>query len=148
MSSSLHDFDGKAKSFKGSLDTDAGTGSLTVDASSLTTELGPRDSKMHSFCLESSSNPKIELDVTSIGGDLAGLQSGAGAGSISLNGTLTIRGYYDDVSIPTEYSWEGDELTLKGKLRMSWKTYGVPDPSIVISKLDPSMKVKFKVKMK
>ncbi len=147
LSSSLHDFDGKAKSFKGSLDTDSGTGSLTIDASSLTTDLGPRDSKMHSFCLESGSFSSISFDLTSIGGDLVGLQSGAGAGKITLNGNLTIRDMVLEVAIPAEYAFEGEDLVLRGKHRMRWTTFGVPDPSIVISKLDPSMKVKFKIKM-
>lgn len=148
MSSSLHDFEGKAKSFKGSLDAAAGTGTLTIDATSLTTELGPRDKKMHEFCLESGSYPEISFEVTSIGGDLAGLQSGAGAGKVTLNGNLTIRGMYVEESISADYSFDNGELTLRGSLRTSWKTFGVPDPSIIISKLDPSMKIKFKLKMK
>jgi len=147
LSSTLHDFDGQAKSFSGSLDTDAGTGSLTIDATSLTTDLGPRDSKMHSFCLESGTYSTISFELTSIGGDAAGLQSGAGAGKISLNGNLTIRDMVLEVEIPTEYSFEGAALTLKGKLGMSWKTFEVPDPSILISKLAPDMKIKFKLRM-
>lgn len=148
MSSSLHDFEGKAKSFEGTLDTDAGTGKMTIDATSLTTDLGPRDSKMHKSCLESGTYGTISFEVTSIEGDLAGLQSGAGAGKVTLKGNLTIRGMYVEESISTDYSFDGGTLTLRGGLRMSWKTFGVPDPSIVISKLDPSMKVKFKIKMK
>ena len=148
MSSTLHDFDGKAKSFKGTLDTDAGTGNLTVDATSLTTDLGKRDKKMHSFCLESATYGEITFEVTSITGDLAGLQSGAGTGQVTLNGNLTIRGMYVEAAIATDYAFEEGELSLRGSHRMSWKTFSVPDPSIIISKLDPSMKVKFKLKAK
>jgi polyisoprenoid-binding protein YceI len=148
MSSSLHDFQGKVDSFTGTLDGDAGTGALSIDATSLTTELGPRDTKMHEFCLESSKFSTISFDVKSITGDLAGLQSGSGSGKIVLNGNLTIRDMYVEENIETDYSFEDGVLTLRGSLRTSWKDLGVPDPSIIISKLDPSMKVKFKLKLK
>ncbi len=148
MKTNIHGFEGKAKDFKGSLDTDAGTGSLTIDASSLTTDNDGRDKKMHSFCLESGQYSEITFEVKSITGDLAGLQSGAGTGRVNLKGNLTIRGMYLEVSIPTDYSFEGEELTLKGSHRMSWTSYSVPDPSIpLIGKLDPGIKVKFKIKM-
>ena len=78
----------------------------------------------------------------------AGLQSGAGTGKVTLNGNLTIRGMYIEESISADYSFDTGQLTLRGSLRTSWKTFGVPDPSIIISKLDPSMKIKFKLKMK
>jgi polyisoprenoid-binding protein YceI len=146
MSATLHDIDGSAKSFKGSLDTDAGTGSLTIDATSLTTDLGPRDSKMHDFCLESGTFGEMSFEVTSITGDLAGLQSGQGSGKVTLKGNLTIRDMVLEVAIPADYAFEGEELSLRGSHKMSWKTFGVPDPSILLSKLAPSMKIKFKLK--
>lgn len=144
---SLHEFEGRAQSFSGSLDTDAGTGSMTIQASSLTTSLGPRDSKMHDFCLESATYGTVSFSVSSIGGDTAGLQSGEGSGTITLNGTLTIRSVGQPVGISTNYSFDGGALRLKGSHAMRWGDYGVPDPSIIISKLYPDMSVRFNVNL-
>jgi polyisoprenoid-binding protein YceI len=146
---SLHDFDGSAKAFTGTLDTTAGTGSMTIQASSLTTNFGPRDSKLHEFCLESTSYATMSFSVSSISGDTAGLQSGAGAGTITLNGTLTIRGIGKSVSVSTNYSFEEGALRLKGSHAMRWGDYGVPDPSISFPpvKLYPDMTVGFDVKL-
>ncbi len=144
---SLHEFDGVAQNFSGTLDTVAGTGSMTVQAASLTTKLGPRDSKMHNFCLESSTYGTITFQVSSIGGDTAGLQSGQGSGSVTLNGTLTIRSVPQAVSISANYTHSEGALRLKGAHAMKWGDYGVPDPSILISKLYPDMTVRFNVNM-
>ena len=66
---SLHGIEGTAKSFSGSLDTETGTGKLSVSTANMTTHLGPRDTKMHEYCLETDKYPTI-LAVSSIdGGD-------------------------------------------------------------------------------
>lgn len=144
---SLHEFEGKAKSFSGNLDTVAGTGSMTIQATSLTTSLGPRDTKMHSFCLESDSYTTITFDVSSVGGDTAGLQSGEGSGTITLNGTLNIRDVGQSVAITTKYDHADGALRLSGSHAMQWTDYSVPDPSIIISKLYPDMTVRFNLNL-
>jgi hypothetical protein len=140
---SLHAIKGEAKRFSGHLDTATLTGGLTVEATSLTTGLSVRDSKMHEFCLQSGSIPTITFEVTSISGDSAGLQSGTGKGTVTLNGKLFIRSRSKSVAIRTSYSFSGGKLHLKGKHPMKWADYGVPDPSIVISTLLPDMSVQF-----
>jgi hypothetical protein len=144
---SLHEFDGQAKSFSGSLDTAAGTGSLTVRASSLTTNFGARDSKMHESCLESGTYTTIKFAVSSIGGDAAGLQSGEGSGTVTLKGTLSIRSISHSVAITTNYTYNEGALRLQGNYPMKWGDYGVPDPSIFVSKLYPDMTVGFNVNL-
>ena len=144
---SLHGIEGKAKTFSGSLDTDAGTGQLVVNTASMTTDLGPRDTKMHEFCLESAKYPKITFSVTSIDGGDA-LKSGEGSGSVTLKGTLTIRAVSKPAAIKTSYSFGADGLSLKGRHDFKWSDFGVPDPSIFISTLYPDMNVQFDVKAK
>ena len=77
LPASLHTVDGEAEGFVGTLDTDTLRGSLTVDAASLTTGLGPRDSRMTWYCLEAPRFAAIQLDVTAIDGAVAELRSGA-----------------------------------------------------------------------
>ncbi len=144
---SLHGIDGTAKTFSGTLDTDAGTGQLDVNTASMTTHLGPRDTKMHEFCLESDKYPKITFAVSSIDGGDA-LKSGEGSGKVTLKGTLTIRDVSKPVSVQADYSFGADGLSLKGRYDFKWTDFKVPDPSIIISRLYPEMNVQFNLKAK
>jgi polyisoprenoid-binding protein YceI len=141
--STLHEFEGQALGFAGQLDTQARTGSFTVDAGSLTTGLGPRDSRMLSWCLEAPRFPAITFVVTGIAGGLRELASGAGSGSLSLTGTLTIRDVTRDVVVPATFAWEGDKLRIKGRHEMKWTDWNLPDPSTVLSTVSPDMAVVF-----
>ena len=144
---SLHKIEGTAKTFTASLDTDALTGSLVVQTKSMTTHLGPRDSKMQSFCLESDKYGTIAFKATSIEGDTAALKAGSGSGSVKLKGTLTIRDTTKNVTIPATYSATNGSVSMSGSYAFKWTDYNVPDPSIFISTLYPDMSVKFNVSM-
>ena len=139
---SLHGIEGTAKSFGGTLDSASLTGSLVVKTASMTTDLGPRDKKMHEFCLESVTFPAITFDVKSIEGGEA-LQNGEGAGQVTLVGSLTIRDVSKSVRIAADYAFVDTGLKLTGRYDFKWTDYGVPDPSIIISKLYPEMNVQF-----
>jgi polyisoprenoid-binding protein YceI len=145
---SLHGIDGTAKQFSGSFDSDAGTGSLVVQTKSMTTNLGPRDTKMHEFCLESEKFPTIEFAVTGMGGGVDALKAKAKKGKLTLNGTLKIRDSKKPISVSTSFVTVGDDLTLQGQFDFSWQDYNVPDPSIFISTLYPDMSVKFSLRLK
>ena len=144
---SLHGIDGTAKSFSGSLDTEAGTGKLSVSTANMTTHLGPRDTKMHEFCLETDKYPTITYAVSSIDGGDA-LNAGQGAGTVTLKGTLTIRDVSKPVAIKTSYSFGDNGLSLSGRHDFKWTDFNVPDPSIIISRLYPEMNVQFKLQAK
>ena len=143
---SLHGIEGKAKTFSGTLDTDALTGSLVVNTASMTTSLGPRDSKMHNFCLESDKFPKITFSVSGIEGGEA-LSSGSGTGTVTLVGTLSIRDVSLPVRVAADYTFSGKSLNLKGRYDFKWTDFKVPDPSIFISTLYPEMNVQFSLGM-
>ena len=145
---SLHGIEGTAKSFSTSLDTDALKGSLVVQTKSMTTALGPRDTKMHEFCLESDKFSTITFSVNSIEGGIEGLKTGAGTGSVVLKGSLKIRDTSKNVSIPATYSFTDSGLALSGKHAFKWTDFNVPDPSIFISTLYPDMSVEFNVNLK
>jgi polyisoprenoid-binding protein YceI len=146
-SASLHEIDGVVKTFSGTFDSDAGTGELKVQAASLTTNLGPRDSKMHSFCLESSNFPGIAFKVTGVeGGEV--MNSGAKKGRVKLKGDLTIRDVTKSVVVSSSFTRVGDDLQLNGKYAFKWGDYNVADPSIIISTLYPDMSVGFRLVLK
>lgn len=145
LPASLHTVEGQALAFAGKLDTERLTGTLTVDPTALTTGLGPRDSRMVGHCLEAAEYPTIQLVVTRIEGAVAGLRSGAGAGAVTLTGTLTIRDVERPVAIPATYAWEGDNLRMKGRHDMKWSDWNIPDPSTLLSKAGSELTVSFDV---
>ncbi len=140
--SSLGDFEGVAP-FTGHLDTTALKGELTIAANSLTTANGPRDTRMEAYCLESARFTMITFRVTTITGDSAALKSGVGSGTISLTGPLTIRDVTKTVSVPASFTYDGTTLRLNGRYDLKWADYGVPDPGVLISTLNPDMYVSF-----
>jgi polyisoprenoid-binding protein YceI len=148
MVASLHAIKGTAKSFSSSLDTDALKGSLVVQTKAMTTHLGPRDTKMHEFCLESEKFSTITFSVNSIDGGIEGLTTGEGTGKVNLYGSLKVRDVTKSMSIPATYSFAGDTLTLTGEHAFKWTDFNVPDPSIFISTLYPDVTVKFSVNLK
>lgn len=145
LPASLHVVEGRALVFDGKLDTDALTGALTIDASALTTGLGPRDSRMTWHCLEVARFPTIALVVTGIDGAVDGLRAGAGSGAVTLEGTLTIRDVTRPVAILAAYAWEGDALRLRGRHALAWGDWSIPDPSTLLSTVSPELTVTFDV---
>lgn len=141
----LHEFDGRAGQFTGTFDPVAGRGRLVVVASSLSTGLGPRDSRMLYYALDAVQFPAIELKVERVGGEVDLLASRAGSGNLTLAGALTVRGVTRPVEVPARFTWEGAALRLAGSLPLDWTDYGIPDPSVVLSTLSPDLRVDFDV---
>lgn len=144
---SLHNIEGRASSFTGELDigADSPTGKVVVQSSQLTTDLGVRDDRMHTFCLSTEQYPTIEMRIGATTGDVSGLNSRRGNGTIELRGQITIRSTSRDVVLPVTYSWEGDAVRLVGSHQLKWTDYGVPDPSILISTLYPEVNLQLNV---
>ena len=149
MEASLHDVPGQAKSFTTELLLDEKvTGKVVVQTKSMTTGIGVRDTRMYEYCLETDKYPTIEFKVRGITGDTEGFHSEGGTGKVDLHGTLMVRSTQRDVTIPATYTWIEEGLYLEGKKDIKWTDFGVPDPSIVISKLDPKMAVRFEMTLK
>ena len=51
------------------------------------------------------------------------------------------------IVIPATYSWTDNKLQLTGQKQVKWTSYGVPDPSIIISKLHPEIDVRFDLEL-
>ncbi len=144
---SLHGIDGDVKDYSGNFDSSSGTGSFVVKTKSMTTNLGPRDKKMHSLCLESDKFPTIVFDVSGVSG-LETMNSEAKRGKVTLNGKLTIRDVTKSIAVPTAFVKMGNDMSLQGQFAFKWTDYEVPDPSIFISTLYPDMSVKFSLRLK
>lgn len=144
MDASLHKVPGEAKSFTTVLQLDEKvTGKVVVQAKGMTTGIGVRDSRMYDYCLNADQFPTIEFQVRGTTGDTDGLRSESGSGEVNLHGSLRVRSTTREVVIPATYTWTEEGLNLEGSKELNWNDFGVPDPSILISKLDPIMAVKF-----
>jgi polyisoprenoid-binding protein YceI len=143
--SNLHAFSGSAESFEGTLDTDALRGLLRIQTASLTTRLGPRDARMLNYCLEATRFAEVQLRVEDIEGDTALLRASSGSGSITLVGTLTVRDVSRPVRVMASVSHEGGGLRIRGQHALRWTDFGVPDPSVLVARLEPDLTVTFDV---
>jgi polyisoprenoid-binding protein YceI len=146
MDSTMHKVPIDATRFTTELNIDEKvTGKLIVQAAGLKTGIGVRDSRMYELCLSSDKYPTVVYEVRGVTGDVDGLKSGEGTGNIELHGSLTIRSTTRDIKIPATYNWQNASLGLTGKQQVSWADYSVPDPSIVISKVNPKMDMDFSI---
>ena len=144
---SLHSFDGDVEEYGGHFDSSTGTGSFVVKTKSMTTNLGPRDKRMHAYCLESDKFPTIQFKVSGVDG-LETMNSEAKRGKVTLKGDLTIRDVTKTISVPTAFVKMGNDMSLQGQFDFKWTDYEVPDPSIFISTLYPDMSMKFSLRLK
>ena len=142
---SLHDFTGRAKVFAGQLDTEAMIGAVEIPAAELTTGLGPRDARLLTWCLEVADHPSIRFALRAVAGGVAALRSGEGNGALLLRGSLRVRDVERAMDVPASFGWEGDRLRLKGETVLRIDDWGIPDPSILASRMDPEITVTFDV---
>ena len=120
-------------------------GRLEVTVTELSTGSGPRDARMQSYCLESARFPTVVFDVATITGDTAALRAGDGTGTLTLIGSLTIRDVTMPATVPASFTYTAGVLRLSGRYDMDWTAFGVPDPGVIISALDPHMYVTFDI---
>lgn len=149
MVASLHPVKGQAKSFTAELFlTPQPTGKVVFQARQLTTGLGVRDNRMYNYCLDADRYPTVEFTIRGAAGDVEGLRSRKGSGSLLLKGALKVRSTERDIEVPATYTWTAGQLKLVGSQEIKWTDYGVPDPSIVISRLYPEVAVQFDLQLK
>jgi polyisoprenoid-binding protein YceI len=140
VGSSLDTVDGRARELTGTFDPTTRSGTLTVAVPTLTTGLGPRDARLLATCLEAARFPTITFLLDHVE-DLAT----SGAGDATLTGRLTIRDVTRSTEVPTHFSWEGTNLHLTGRVDLHWADFGVPDPSVLVATVTPTVTVAFDV---
>lgn len=131
---------GTVDTFTATLDLVEGRGALVIDPASLTTGLGPRDQRMLVYCLDVATFPELRFDVQRV-------QRAAGSdgdeGPVSLVGELTVRGVTAPVVVPALVTREGDVLRLRGEVPLSFATFSIPDPSVLVAHVEPMVTVTF-----
>ncbi len=138
LESSAGVVEGQADVFTATLDLTAGTGAVVVDATSLATGYGPRDQRMLVFALDVATFPELRFDVQRV------VRGGEGEeGPITLHGTLLLHGVAMPLSVPALVSREGDNLRLRGEVPLVLADHGIPDPSVLVARVSPTVLVTF-----
>jgi polyisoprenoid-binding protein YceI len=146
LDSTLHNVPGNAASFTSEITIEDGvSGVLTIQSTSIKTGIKVRDQRMYDFCLDAQSFPTITFELRGITGDEEGFKSKTGTGTVNLHGKLNIRSTSRDLIVPTSYTWTETGVKLNGKSEVKWSDYGVPDPSILISTVQPVLTMNFEL---
>lgn len=131
---------GRANGFTASLDLPAGSGSLVIDPTSLSTGLGPRDQHMLVYALDVENHPELRFDVSAA---TRADHRPELEGQWSLTGTLNLHGVALPITVPVTVSRDGALLRLQGEIPLTLADFGIPDPSVVIARFAPTVTVTF-----
>jgi len=134
---------GHADAFSCALDPEAGTGQLEVEASSLGTGHGPRDQRLLVYALDVATFPAISFVVSRIEGSLDALRARDGSGALRLAGPLRIRDVTLDALVAATFQWESGTLRLRGEHPLVLADFGIPDPSVVLARVEPALRLHF-----
>jgi len=134
---------GLADVFSCTLDPEAATGQLEVQASSLATGHGPRDQRLLVYALDVASFPAISFLARRIEGSLHALRAREGSGALRLAGPLRIRDVTVDALVAGTFQWESGTLRLRGEHPLVLADFGIPDPSVVLARVEPALRVYF-----
>lgn len=147
ISTTFNEIEGKAPSFKGSLDIpdpakDLATGTtatITIDTKTMETGNKGRDKDMHEDVIESAKFPEIKLVIKKITADSA-------LYSYTVTADLTMHGVTKSISFKTSaLSFTGDggklALSISGKVKVNITNWGMTPPSIVVNKVSPDVTI-------
>ncbi len=134
---------GHADVFSCTIDPEAGTGQLDVDATSLGTGHGPRDQRLLVFALDVAAFPAISFLARRIEGSLDALAAREGSGALRLAGALRIRDVTMEALVAATFQWESGTLRLRGEHPLALADFGIPDPSVVLARVEPTLRVQF-----
>lgn len=146
VDSTWHMIHGKTSSISGYFhikDTRVVDGLLVIPVKNFDTDNGSRDERLREVMSEpqfhevnfkiNSSDPVCTITEVDLGDKCEG----------KLKGDLTIKDVTKYVEIPFSMSKREDRYIIQGDIILRWADYGVEDPSILVARLDPEVKVSY-----
>jgi len=144
LDSTLHRVEGTAAMVSGEIDFPpqggTATGRIVVDARSIETGNGLRDSTMHGKVLESERYPKIELMPERI--EAEGPDAN-GEWAVTLFGTMRIHGRDEPIAIPSHITVDGDRAHVRGAFTIPYVDWGFRDMSNFLLTVEKEVHVEF-----
>ena len=152
LPATLHTVHGRAPEFSGTVDALAGdhgdwtiTARIVVKAAAMATGNASRDRNMREKVLETDRFPEIVFEARRIRADLSEFRPGERL-TAEVEGDLTVHGKAAPVRVPVDVSVAADSVTLQGFFALSWKQYGLNDPSFGIVTVRDPLKVQFRLR--
>lgn len=156
LSTTMHPLKAVVKKFKGHMNIkskdekniDQVEGILEIEANSITTNNSLCDNRMKNETLSVSKFPKITFKVSKIA-IISNKISIDNTINLKMLGDLTIREVTKKVEIPVKINVAKDKTSavVEGNYKVNFNDYNVPDPSILIAKVDPIVDLSFKLKV-
>jgi polyisoprenoid-binding protein YceI len=152
LPATLHTVHGKAPEVSGSIDAVQGAGGewqiqarIVVKAAAMVTGNEKRDRTMREKVLETDRFPEIVFEARQVTADLSRFKAGERL-TAEVLGDLTVHGKPAAVRLPVEVYVFPDHVVLQGSFPLSWKQYGVHDPSFGIVTVKEPLKVQFRLR--
>lgn len=120
------------------------TGEIVVQTASITTDSDRRDNQFRGNIFDVANNPTATFTVTSPV-DLSSVPTDGTTGTVTMDGTLTLKGQTRDVSVETQVLRSGEDIIVSGAIPATWTDYGVEPPSLGFVTVDPTGTVDFLV---
>jgi polyisoprenoid-binding protein YceI len=141
----LHTVDGTLRAKEGTIHVDPETGTasgrIVIDATSAKTGNNRRDRKMHEKILESQRYPEMIFEINRLSGKL----NPVGQSEIELSGILEMHGTRRPIALPaTVMSTDGKTVTGTGNLILSYRDWGLADPSFFLLRVEKEVRVTVK----
>lgn len=152
LPATLHTVHGRAPELSGTVDATAGEhgdwsiqAKVVVKAAAMVTGNEKRDRNMREKVLETDRFPEIVFEARRIRADLSRLKPGERF-TAEVEGDLTVHGKAAPVRLPVDVSVSADSVVLQGFFALSWKQYGLNDPSFGIVTVRDPLKVQFRLR--
>lgn len=156
LSTNVHPVKAVVEKFKGHMNIksadekniDSVEGLLEIDTTSINTHISLCDTRIQKETLSTAKYPKITFKVSKIA-IVSNKITIDNTISLKLLGSLTIRDVTKKVEIPVKVNVSKDLLSaiVEGNYKVKFNDYNVPDPSVLIAKVDPVVDLSFKLKV-
>ena len=154
LGATLHNVHGRTDRASGRIGTTAGTaaqvtdltGSVQISVAGLETGNRRRDKKMHEESFDVGKYAEITFQAKHLGPGTARPDDTTRT-SRTLIGNLTIRGVARDVEIPVVIEERVGRLIVEGTLTVRWADFGIPDPSFLFVRIQPTVLVTFHIEL-
>lgn len=107
---------------------------------------GMRDSSLYDH-MAADTYPEVTLEITGLKGGCGPEEAAAGGCSGTLQAKLHIRDVSRPVDLPVTIVRQGADYLASGSYTFRWAAYNVEDPSIMLAKVKPDVKVLYSVRV-
>ncbi|MFY2789221.1 YceI family protein [Rhodococcus sp. KRD162] len=121
-------------------------GQIVVLTNSISTDSDRRDSQFRGNILDTATYPTATFSIDSPI-DLSSLPKDGTTGTVTAEGTLTLKDQTRPVSVEMEVLLSGDTLITSGSIPTTWSDYEIEPPSLGFVTVDPSGTIDFLVNL-